>query len=219
MEREISDKRHYTPLDHLLMGVDVGLRTLLGPPKITERANPARNQQEAELNEADRELAGRLMRINHAGEVAAQGLYQGQALTANLPQVREKMERAALEENDHLDWCERRAKELGTHVSYLNPVWYAGSVAIGALAGIAGDKWSLGFVAETEHQVVKHLDEHLEQLPETDIRSRAILEQMKEDEGHHATVALEAGGTELPSPVKKLMGLTSKIMTRTAFWI
>lgn len=219
MERDTSHKRHYTPFDHLLMGVDVGLRTLLGQPKITERNNPAKDQAEAELDETDRELAGRLMRINHAGEVAAQGLYQGQALTARLPQVREKMERAALEENDHLDWCERRARELGTHVSYLNPVWYAGSVTIGALAGIAGDKWSLGFVAETEHQVVKHLEEHLERLPETDARSRAILEQMKQDEGRHATVALEAGGAELPYLIKKLMALTSKVMTRSAFWI
>lgn len=202
-----------------MMGLDVGVRTLLGQPKITERPNPARDKAEGELSEADRELAGRLMRINHAGEVAAQGLYQGQALTAKLPEVREKMERAALEENDHLDWCETRAKELGTHVSLLNPAWYAGSVAIGALAGIAGDKWSLGFVAETEQQVVKHLDDHLQRLPETDTKSRAILEQMKQDEGHHATVALEAGGAELPYPVKKLMGLTSKIMTRTAFWL
>ena len=219
MKQQSNHSRHYSPLDHLLMGVDVGLRTLLGQPKITERHNPADNLSEAELDTSDRELTGRLMRINHAGEVAAQGLYQGQALTANLAEVREKMERAALEENDHLDWCEKRAKELGTHVSYLNPLWYAGSVAIGALAGIAGDKWSLGFVAETEHQVVKHLDEHLQQLPKTDIKSRAILEQMKEDEGHHATVALDAGGAELPYPIKKIMGLTSKIMTRTAFWI
>ncbi|WP_455199513.1 2-polyprenyl-3-methyl-6-methoxy-1,4-benzoquinone monooxygenase [Kaarinaea lacus] len=211
--------RHYSAFDHLVMGLDVGIRTLLGQPKITERPNPAKDKTEADLNEADRELAGRLMRINHAGEVAAQGLYQGQALTARLPEVRDKMERAALEENDHLDWCETRAKELGTHVSYLNPVWYAGSVAIGALAGIAGDRWSLGFVAETEHQVVRHLDEHLQRIPESDVRSRAILEQMKTDEGHHATVALEAGGAELPYPVKKLMGLTSKIMTRTAFWL
>jgi len=201
------------------MGVDVGMRTLFGQPKITERTNPAQNEAGAELSEIERQLAGRLMRINHAGEVAAQGLYQGQALTARLPQVRQQMERAALEENDHLDWCEKRAKELGTHVSVLNPVWYAGSTAIGALAGLAGDKWSLGFVAETEKQVVKHLEEHLEQLPEHDDKSRAILEQMKEDEGRHATVALEAGGTELPYPVKKLMGLTSKIMTRTAFWL
>lgn len=211
--------RHYSPLDHLLMGVDVGVRTLLGQPKITERANPAKDQPDAELSEADRELAGRLMRINHAGEVAAQGLYQGQALTAKLPEVREKMERAALEENDHLDWCEKRIKETGTHVSYFNPVWYAGSVAIGALAGLAGDKWSLGFVAETEHQVVKHLEEHLQQLPESDTKSRAILEQMKQDEGRHATVAIEAGGAELPYPIKKLMGLSSRIMTRTAFWL
>ncbi len=201
------------------MGVDVGMRTLFGQPKTTERTNPAHNETEAELSETEQQLAGRLMRINHAGEVAAQGLYQGQALTARLPQVRQQMERAALEENDHLDWCEKRAKELGAHVSVLNPVWYAGSAAIGALAGLAGDKWSLGFVAETEKQVVKHLEEHLEQLPEHDDKSRAILEQMKEDEGHHATVALEAGGTELPLPVKKLMGLTSKVMTRTAFWI
>jgi len=211
--------RHYSPLDHLVMGLDVGVRTLLGQPRVTERHNPANKHHDTELSESEQELAGRLMRINHAGEVAAQGLYQGQALTARLPTVREKMERAALEENDHLDWCEKRAEELGTHVSYLNPVWYAGSVAIGAIAGMAGDKWSLGFVAETEHQVVKHLDDHLQKLPEHDAKSRAILEQMKEDEGHHATVALEAGGAELPYPIRKLMGLTSKIMTRTAFWI
>ncbi|HHI93367.1 MAG TPA: 2-polyprenyl-3-methyl-6-methoxy-1,4-benzoquinone monooxygenase [Gammaproteobacteria bacterium] len=219
MNKSNRTNRQYSPLDQLLMGVDVGMRTLFGQPKTTERTNPAHNETEAELSEAEQQLAGRLMRINHAGEVAAQGLYQGQALTARLPQVRQQMERAALEENDHLDWCEKRAKELGTHVSVLNPVWYAGSAVIGALAGLAGDKWSLGFVAETEKQVVKHLEEHLEQLPEHDDKSRAILEQMKEDEGHHATVALEAGGTELPLPVKKLMGLTSKVMTRTAFWL
>jgi len=201
------------------MGVDTGLRTLFGQPAITERPDPSCDVAEGELSDSERRLAGRLMRINHAGEVAAQGLYQGQALTAKLPQVREQMERAAQEENDHLDWCEHRARDLGTHVSYLNPVWYAGSLAIGALAGAAGDKWSLGFVAETEKQVVRHLDEHLERLPEHDAKSRAILQQMKEDEGHHATVALEAGGAELPTPVKKLMGLTSKIMTRTAFWV
>jgi 3-demethoxyubiquinol 3-hydroxylase len=212
-------QRQYSPLDQLLMGVDVGMRTLFGQPKITERSNPAHGQHEAELSDAERQLAGRLMRINHAGEVAAQGLYQGQALTARLPHVRLQMERAALEENDHLDWCEKRAKELGCRVSAFNPAWYAGSAAIGALAGLAGDKWSLGFVAETEKQVVKHLQEHLQQLPEQDHKSRAILEQMKEDESHHATLALEAGAAELPYPVKKLMGLTSKLMTRTAFWL
>jgi ubiquinone biosynthesis monooxygenase Coq7 len=212
-------QRHYTHLDRLLMNLDVGLRTVLGQPQITERPDPARGIAESELAAAERELAGRLMRINHAGEVAAQGLYQGQAITARLPDVREKMERAAREENDHLDWCERRAGELGTHVSYLNPLWFAGSAAIGALAGLAGDKWSLGFVAETEKQVVRHLDDHLARLPPQDDKSRAILEQMKEDEGHHATTALEAGGAQLPYPIKRLMNLTSKVMTRAAYWL
>ncbi len=213
------EQRHYSPVDHFLMNVDLGLRTLVGRPVVTERANPANAVGEAELDENQKVLAARLMRINHAGEVSAQGLYQGQALTARLPEVRDKMERAALEENDHLAWCESRINQLGGHKSYLNPLWYAGSVSIGALAGIAGDKWSLGFVAETEHQVVRHLDSHLEQLDESDAKSRAILEQMKEDEGHHATTALQAGGAELPFPVKKLMQLTSKIMTRTTYWI
>ena len=211
--------RHYSPLDQVLMNVDVGIRTLFGQPKITERLNPAHGHDEAELSDSERKLSGRLMRINHAGEVAAQGLYQGQALTARLPEVRQKMERAALEENDHLDWCEKRAKELDTHVSALNPAWYVGSAAIGALAGLTGDKWSLGFVAETEKQVVKHLEEHLEKLPTQDKKSRAILEQMKKDESQHATVALEAGGAELPYPVKKMMALTSKVMTRSALWV
>jgi ubiquinone biosynthesis monooxygenase Coq7 len=213
------NNRQYSNLDQLMINVDTGLRTLFGKPVLTERSNPSDSEQEAELSDAERKLAGRLMRINHAGEVSAQGLYQGQALTAKLPQVREKMERAALEENDHLEWCERRATEMGTHVSYLNPFWYAGSVAIGAIAGAAGDKWSLGFVVETEKQVVKHLEEHLEQLPEHDYKSRAILEQMKQDEGEHATMALHAGGAELPGPVKGLMKLVSKVMTRSAYWI
>ncbi len=211
--------RNYSTIDHLLMNFDVGLRTLLGRPPVTERPNPADAHEEAELTEEERKLSGRLMRINHSGEVSAQGLYQGQALTARLPDVREKMERAALEENDHLIWCERRVRELGTHTSLLNPFWYLGSLAIGAVAGAAGDKWSLGFVAETEHQVIRHLDEHLGRISPKDQKSRAILEQMKVDEGHHATVALHAGGAELPFPVKKLMGLMSKVMTRTTYWI
>jgi len=213
------NKRNYSPIDYLLMNVDIGMRTVLGRPKITERANPADTAEETELTEADRDLAGRLMRINHSGEVAAQGLYQGQALTAKLPEVREKMERAAQEENDHLDWCATRIKEMGTHTSYLNPLWYFGSVAIGALAGKAGDKWSLGFVAETEHQVVRHLDEHLAQINPEDKKTRAVLEQMKEDEGQHATTALHAGGAALPTPIKSLMRLSSKVMTRTVFWL
>lgn len=211
--------RHYSPIDQVLLTVENGLRTVFGKPEITERPDPASDIAETELSDAERELAGRLMRINHAGEVAAQGLYTGQALTAKLPEVRDKMERAAQEENDHLAWCEKRINELGSHKSVLNPLVYAGSVTIGAIAGIAGDKWSLGFVAETEHQVIRHLDEHLEKLSEKDEKSRAVLKQMKEDEGHHATVALHAGGAHLPKPVQQLMALTSKLMTRSTYWI
>ncbi len=215
----MQNTRHFSPLDRLLSTVDNGLRTVFGQPKITERPNPASEIEDTELTSQQRDLAGRLMRINHAGEVSAQGLYQGQAITARLPEVRSKMERAALEENDHLEWCEVRAKELGTHVSLLNPLWYMGSLSIGAIAGIAGDKWSLGFVVETERQVIKHLEEHIERLPKEDRKTQAILEQMKEDEAHHATIALHAGGAELPLPVKGLMKLTSKVMTKTAFYL
>lgn len=211
--------RHYTLVDKFFMNVDIGMRTVLGQPLITERPDPADAHPDHPLSERERDLVGRLMRINHAGEVSAQGLYQGQALTARLTQVRARMERAALEENDHLEWCERRAKEMGTHVSYLNPVWYFGSLAIGALAGFAGDKWSLGFVVETEHQVCRHLDSHMAQLPQQDEKSRAILEQMKEDEMEHANVAQRAGGASFPEPVKRLMQLTSKVMTKTAYWV
>lgn len=202
-----------------MINIDHGMRTVFGKPEITERPNPAEGVGEAELSDAEKQLAARLMRINHAGEISAQALYQGQALTARLPEVREKMERAALEENDHLEWCERRVKELGSHTSVMNPLWYGGSFAIGALAGKIGDKWSLGFVAETERQVIRHLDEHLEQIPEKDQKSRQILEQMKEDEAHHGNMALAAGGAELPAPVKAVMQLTSKVMTRTAYWV
>jgi len=212
-------KRNYSPLDHLLINLDTGLRTVLGRPHLTERSNPAADIEEAELSVQQRELTGRLMRINHAGEVAAQGLYQGQSLTAHLPEVREKMQRAAQEENDHLDWCESRINDMGTHTSYLNPLWYLGSVAIGAIAGAAGDKWSLGFVAETERQVVRHLDSHLAQLDKKDKKSRAIVEQMKQDESRHATTALKAGGVDLPAPLKKFMGFTAKIMTKSTYWL
>ena len=211
--------RHYTPFDQLLMQMDKAVRTVFGAPPVTERPNPAETQPEAELAAAEQRLVAGLMRVNHAGEVSAQALYQGQALTAKLTEVRGKMERAAMEENDHLAWCEQRLKELDSHTSVLNPLWYAGSFAIGAAAGLAGDKWSLGFVVETEKQVVKHLQEHLERLPPQDHKSRAILQQMEEDESHHATTALNAGGSELPEPVKQLMRLTSKLMTATAYYI
>ncbi|MDH5766577.1 MAG: 2-polyprenyl-3-methyl-6-methoxy-1,4-benzoquinone monooxygenase [Gammaproteobacteria bacterium] len=198
---------------------DHALRTVLGKPVITERPDPSEGMTESTLNDIERSHSAGLMRVNHSGEVSAQALYQGQALTARLDEVRASMERAALEENDHLAWTEKRLHDLGSHKSVLNPIWYAGSFAIGAFAGAIGDKWSLGFVAETEHQVIKHLDQHLEKLPVNDSRSRAILEQMKEDEAHHATVALEGGGAELPWPVKKIMQAMSRVMTTTTYYL
>jgi ubiquinone biosynthesis monooxygenase Coq7 len=211
--------RHYSPFDRFVQGLDQALRTTFGPAPEPSRPNPAGAQPASDLTDSERDLAGRLMRINHAGEISAQALYQGQALTAKLPTVRAKMEQAAVEENDHLAWTEERIRALGTHTSFLAPFWYGGSFAIGALAGIAGDKWSLGFVVETERQVVRHLDSHLEQLPAHAGAERAVLEQMKVDEQHHATTALAAGAAELPPPVKALMNLISKVMTRTAYWL
>lgn len=202
-----------------MIGIDSALRTLFGRPQVTERANPAETINEAEMSEQERDLAARLMRINHTGEVCAQALYQGQALTAKLPQIRDTMERAAQEENDHLAWCETRLNELDNRKSLLNPFWYAGSFMIGAAAGLAGDKWSLGFVAETEHQVEAHLNDHMQRIPAQDQKSLAILEQMKEDEIHHATVALEAGGANLPAPIKAAMKVTSKLMTKSVFYL
>ena len=158
------------------------------------------------------------MRVNHAGEVAAQALYHGQALVATEAPVREFLLNAAAEEGDHLGWCAQRLAALGSRPSLLNPLWYAGAAAIGALAGLAGDRLSLGFVAETERQVEGHLDRHLEQLPPHDAASRAILEAMKADEIRHGHAALERGGAQLPRPLAALMGLTSKLMTRTAYW-
>ncbi|MGD2082579.1 MAG: 2-polyprenyl-3-methyl-6-methoxy-1,4-benzoquinone monooxygenase [Chromatiales bacterium] len=211
--------RDYSPIDQALIGLDQAVRTLFGRPKTTERRNPAEDVPDTELSDDQRSHVARLMRINHTGEVCAQALYAGQAVTARLPDVREGMERAAQEENDHLEWCERRIEELGDRKSYLNPVWYAGSFTLGALAGLAGDKWSLGFVAETEHQVEAHLDDHLQRIPAQDGRTRAILEQMRVDEAGHATKALEAGGVPLPGPIRMAMRLTSKVMTRTVYFV
>ena len=212
-------QRNYSPLDEFLINVDTTLRTLFGQPKVTERPNPASSVAESDMDEQTKDHTARLMRINHTGEVCAQALYQGQALTARLPQVRTSMERAAAEENDHLHWCESRLKQLDNRTSYLNPLWYAGSFAIGAAAGLAGDKWSLGFVGETERQVEGHLDSHLDQVPESDQKTRAILEQMKEDEIKHGHTAMEAGGAELPAPIKQAMKLTSKIMTKSVYYL
>ncbi|MCB1639663.1 MAG: 2-polyprenyl-3-methyl-6-methoxy-1,4-benzoquinone monooxygenase, partial [Thiothrix sp.] len=184
-------------------------------PPVTERPNPARQVAETvELNSDERQCSGRLMRVNHAGEVAAQGLYRGQALTARLEGVRTQMQRAADEENDHLDWCEQRLQQLGSHKSYLNPVWYWGSFSMGAVAGLAGDRWSLGFVKETEDQVGRHLEQHLGRLPASDLPSLAIVKQMQEDERRHGDQAQAAGGKRLPWPIRRLaMPLASKVMT------
>lgn len=210
--------RHYSAIDRLLGEADQALRTV-GARARAERASPAANEPEAALSDEQRRHAAGLMRVNHAGEIAAQALYQSQALTARRPEVRTAMAQAAREETDHLAWTDARLHELGSHTSYLNPAWYFGSFVIGTVAGIAGDRWNLGFVAETERQVVSHLDDHLTRLPANDMRSRAILEQMRVDEAHHATQAIEAGAAPLPEPVQALMGLLSKVMTRVAYWI
>jgi len=212
--------RHLTPLDRMLSELEHALRTAAAPGShVAGRPNPGAKQAEGALSDAEREEAGRLMRVNHAGEIAAQALYQGQAFMARDPAVREAMARSADEEVDHLAWCEERLKELDTPVSKLDPLWYLGSFAIGTLAGLAGDRASLGFISETEHQVVGHLHGHLGRLPEADRKSRAILEQMQEDESRHGAAARCAGGVALPLPVRAFMRLTSKVMTTTAYWV
>ena len=205
-------------LDRLIIGFDRGLRTLFAPAPASPRT-PAGGVADAQLDETSKTLAAALMRVNHSGEVCAQALYQGQALTARDSAARQALERAAEEETEHLAWTERRIEELGGRKSALNPLWYAGSFAVGAAAGLLGDRWNLGFLAETERQVVRHLEGHLEKLPAADLRSRAILEQMKDDEARHATSAIRHGGAELPLPVRLAMRGASQVMTRTAFWI
>jgi ubiquinone biosynthesis monooxygenase Coq7 len=207
-------------IDNLIINADRALRTLAaGSDLSSERPSPARPLDEAELSSAERKKAAALMRVNHTGEVCAQALYQGQALTAKLPQVRADMEHAAEEEIDHLVWCQERIDALGSHTSYLNPLWYGLSFTIGAGAGLISDKVSLGFVAATEDQVCKHLQHHLAKLPAADLRSRAVIEQMLEDEARHAETALNAGGYRFPAPVKGLMTLVSKVMTSTSYRI
>ena len=204
--------------DRLLSGADNALRTLLAPPRGTARPSPAGEMRVPPLSGAEQRHAAGLMRVNHAGEIAAQGLYQGHAAVARDELVAADMHRAAAEEIDHLRWCAERLQELGSSPSRLAPVWYAGAYAIGAISGLAGDRWSLGFIAETERQVVQHLNGHLEKLPASDSRSRAILERMAEEEAVHGAEARAAGGAELPPPLQRLMAATARIMTRTAYW-
>ena len=205
-------------IDRLIIGFDSALRTLLTSAQ-TVRPVPGSELPEADLTDTERQLSSALMRVNHVGEVCAQALYQGQGLTARNEAVQQTLMQAAREETEHLAWTERRIAELGGRKSLLNPLWYGGSFAIGVVAGLLGDEWNLGFLAETEHQVVAHLNDHLNRLPVQDQPSRAILEQMRADEARHATPALEAGGAQLPWPVRTLMKGVAKVMTGTTYWI
>lgn len=210
--------RQYTGIDKLINSFDQALRSLVPGATSAQRSNPSEDTTTQLAVSEARHVAG-LMRVNHSGEVCAQALYHGQALTAKLPKVRQEMQFAAIEEQDHLAWCEDRLKELDSHTSLFNPVWYGLSFGMGALAGLAGDKYSLGFVAETERQVSMHLQQHISELPPQDERSRKILVQMNEDELHHRDTALNAGGVDLPAPVKITMTAISKMMTKTSYFI
>ena len=212
-------ERQLTPLDRLLASANNALRTVATPAGRSARPNPAEHIIDAELDDRQKAHAAGLMRVNHAGEVCAQALYQGHAAVARDKTIEAQIQQAADEEFDHLAWCEERIHELGEDVSRLSPFWYAGAFAIGAASGILGDRWSLGFIAETEKQVCAHLDSHLEALPEEDAKSRAIVEQMRDEEEEHGDHAIEAGAAELPAPVKRLMQLTAKVMTKTAYWV
>jgi ubiquinone biosynthesis monooxygenase Coq7 len=211
-------ERTLTPLDRLFDGLQNALETVLGSAR-AERPNPAGERADIVLDEDERRHAAGLMRINHVGEVCAQALYVGQALVARDATTRAQLLHAAQEETDHLAWCADRLRELDSRPSLLNPLWYAGSHAIGVVAGLRGDGWNLGFVVETERQVEAHLDEHLQSLPEADLRSRAILETMKADEARHATNAEAAGARALPPPIPSLMAAASKLMKTVAYRI
>jgi ubiquinone biosynthesis monooxygenase Coq7 len=212
-------QRRLSLVDKLITEVDSVMRTVTNRGNSAGRASPSEGHTDAELSEQERKHVAGLMRVNHTGEVCAQALYQGQALTAKLPNVRDEMQEAAAEEVDHLVWCEQRLRELGSHTSYLNPAWYGMSFAMGAIAGAIGDKVSLGFVAATEERVCNHLRDHLKQLPDEDRKSQLILQQMLEDEQRHGENALQAGGTDFPRPVKDAMTTVSQVMTRTSYRI
>jgi ubiquinone biosynthesis monooxygenase Coq7 len=208
-----------TPIDRFIVEFDTALRSVVGGANAQKPTPGSESGANSALDSEQRKHAAGLMRINHVGEVCAQALYQSQKLVARNSEIKEMLDRSGQEEMDHLAWCQTRLKELGSHTSYLNPFWYAGSFAIGLAAGLAGDKWSLGFVAETEKQVESHLESHLKKLPEEDHRSRAIVDQMRMDEIEHGQAALHAGGANLPEPIQKIMQAMSKVMTATAYKI
>ncbi len=206
------------PLDRLIVGVDRGLRALAGEPR-SQRPSPGTEVADAELSEAERRHAAALMRVNHCGEICAQALYQGQALASRDARIKGALSGAAIEEEDHLAWARQRIEELGGRTSLLNPLWYAGSLAIGVAAGALGDRWNLGFLAETETQVEQHLESHLERLAPQDQRTRVVIEAMQRDEAGHADRARELGAQELPRPVKEGMRLAARVMTGLSYWI
>jgi ubiquinone biosynthesis monooxygenase Coq7 len=212
-------ERKLTGFDRLLLQADRALRTLSPGAPSHARPTPAQAEDETGLTDAERKHAAGLMRVNHSGEVCAQALYQGQALTAKLAGVRTEMERAADEEIDHLAWCQQRLRELDSRPSLLNPLWYGLSFGLGAAAGKVSDRVSLGFVAATEEQVCEHLRDHLQRLPEQDHKSRAVVEQMLQDEAEHGHAALAAGGARFPAPLKGLMTLVSRAMTAASYRI
>lgn len=213
------NRMNYSFFDQLCLGIDQVVRALGNNPKTTGKPYPAERVEENLLDDKQRKHAAALMRINHAGEICAQALYHGQGMVSRSEEIQLRMREAAVEEGDHLAWCQKRLEELGSHTSYLNPFWYAGSFCIGMLAGMIGDKWSLGFVAETERQVIKHLEGHLQLLPEEDERSVKILQQMESDEAKHRDEALAAGAQTLPHAIRKGMALTAKIMVKAAYWV
>lgn len=217
----MTTQRHNSLIDKLIINFDANLRAITGSITSSTRENPANEitQDVKKTTAIDAQHVIGLMRVNHSGEVCAQALYQGQAWVARSQGVQEKLRQSAQEENDHLAWTQQRIHELGGQVSYLNPLWHVGSLVIGMAAGIAGDKWNLGFLAETENQVVRHLESHLNVLPAEDMKSRKILEQMREDELHHAAVAVENGGVALPTVINNAMTVMSKVMTTLAYKI
>ena len=208
----------FSKLDRFIIEFDKVLRTLSATPS-SGRPLPGDELAEAQLSDAERRHAAALMRVNHCGEVCAQALYQGQALSSDDPAVTRSLEQAGREETEHLAWTAKRVRELGGRLSLLNPFWYAGSLAVGYVAGRFGTRWNLGFLAETERQVEAHLEGHLERLAPQDVKTRAIIVQMKQDESAHARTAYALGGAELPEPVKRAMRLSSRVMTQTSYWV
>lgn len=206
-------------IDHIFIHADLARKTLCVQPRHHQRTYPANNKIEHTLSEQEKKQSIALMRVNHAGEVCAQALYQGQSMTARSVLVKEQMQQAADEELDHLAWCNQRLYELNGHASYLNLIWYCGALSIGIVAGMIGDRWSLAFLAETEEQVVRHLESHLGTLSLQDEKSRTVVEQMREDESKHRDMAYDAGAANLPDIIKTVMDMSSKVMTNVAYYI